>query len=226
MRSHITHIGFFALRLMALNTLASGVLVVLLFGLNDSAIAQARMELIALAIIVPLIAVATHQVLAYETDLPCMSGMMVGMTIGMIAGFLIGYLVGATNGMFVGSVVGAGAGIAVGVASGRCCGIMGVLEGMMAGLMAGAMGAMLAVMMLVDRYRVFTILFIGLCIIILGALSVMVEREFLALKKPRSAEVISRRWRQLFATTVLATVLIAIVMLAGPRGPLTIFSGI
>lgn len=226
MRTHITHLGFFALRLMMLNALGAGALLALLFGFNDPAIITARAELIALAIAVPLIAVAAHQVLAYETELPCMSGMMVGMTLGMVSGFLIGYLVGATNGMFVGSVVGVAAGASVGIATGRCCGIMGVLEGMMAGLMAGTMGAMLAVMMLVDNYRVFTVLFVLMCAVILGALSVMVEREFLALKKPRAAEIISRRGRQLLATTILSTVLIAIVMLAAPRGPLTIFTGV
>lgn len=211
---------------MVLNAIASGALIALLFGLQDPAIVQARTELIALAIILPLIAVAAHQVLAYETELPCMSGMMVGMALGMISGFLIGYLVGATNGMFIGSVVGVFAGVSVGVVTGRCCGIMGVLEGMMAGLMAGTMGAMLAVMMLVDNYRVFTVLFVVMCVVILGMLSIMVEREFLTLKKPAAREIISRRTIQLLASTVLSTVLIAAVMLAGPRGPLTIFAGI
>lgn len=223
MYKHLRSTALFTLRIAAMTAIGSALLGGLAVGFDNQTVMKLLPEIIYLIISVSVIAVAAHQVLVYQSELPCMSGMMIGMTTGMLSGFLIGYLIGATNGMFVGSVVGVLVGAGMGALTGRCCGLMGVIEGLMAGLMAGTMGAMLAVMLLVDQYRLFTAFFVTVCVVIFGVLSVMVEREFTALGKPAAASLIRTNERILALSTVVFTTLMIIVMVYAPRGPLTIF---
>ncbi len=154
---------------------------------------------------------------SHKVDFTCMEGMMVGMTIGMMAGFLFGAVVGATNGMFVGSVFGMAVGILTGAWAGKCCGIMGVMEGMMAGLMGGTMGAMLTVMMLADRVLLFMPIFVASCIAILAGLTYMIYNS-----AGKRGEKELMPFSQFFSLTLLLVLVSAIIMLFGPRGPITI----
>lgn len=223
MHKHLTSVAFFTLRVAVVTAMGAALLGGLAIGFDNQTAIKLLPEIIYLILSVSVIAVAAHQVLVYQSELPCMSGMMIGMTTGMLSGFLIGYLMGATNGMFVGSLIGVLAGASIGALTGRCCGLMGVMEGLMAGLMAGTMGAMLAVMLLVDQYRLFTAFFVAVCIVIFGALSVMVEREFTALGKPAAASLLRTNERLLILSTIVFTTLMILIMVYAPRGPLTVF---
>ncbi|HNY28255.1 MAG TPA: hypothetical protein PLA90_03385 [Candidatus Sumerlaeota bacterium] len=118
----------------------------------------------------------------------CMAGMMIGMTMGMVGGFLVGYYVGATNGMFVGSLFGLIIGIGAGVWLGARYGVMGFMEGVMAGFMSGPMGAMTAVMLQNDQVPILGVLFLGIGVVILGALNYMafVEKRGEAVRETES----------------------------------------
>ncbi|OGH68139.1 MAG: hypothetical protein A3C15_01970 [Candidatus Magasanikbacteria bacterium RIFCSPHIGHO2_02_FULL_50_9b] len=223
MRTHLIKIAQRTAAMFAATIAGTAILGALAFGTNNTIAQTLLPELILLALSISVITVAMHQVLAYESELPCMSGMMIGMTTGMLSGFLIGFLVGATNGMFVGSLVGIAAGALSGALVGRCCGIMGVMEGVMAGLMAGTMGPMLAVMLLADNYRAFSYLFVALCVGVFGALSVFVEREFRTLGKTHAA---ARNTTTLALWSIAVTTLIMLIMMLGPHGPLTILTGV
>ncbi len=163
-----------------------------------------------------LITASYSHVRHYRNVLSCMHGMMAGMTAGMISGFLIGALIGATNGMFMGSVAGMVAGVALGFQVGRCCGIMGTLEGTMAGVMAGIMGAMTSIMLLIDNLVLFLYILFGICTIILGGLSYMLYRESVA----PDAEF-KLTFSQFAAMGIFLSVILALVMLYGPKGAIT-----
>lgn len=224
MREHIIGLGLFAFRVLVVTIVGVALLIGLVFGFNNPTINRIIPEIIWLIVAAVMSAVAIYQVLVHETELACMSGMMIGMTTGMLTGFLFGYLVGATTGMFVGSVVGVAVGSALGAAAGRCCGIMGIMEGLMAGLMSGTMGAMIAVMLMSDHYRAFTWLFVGFCLFLFGALSIMVEREFKQMGRPPTLKLIRAHERTVMLSTVLFVVLIILIMVWAPRGPITVFS--
>lgn len=155
---------------------------------------------------------------SYRKGMSCQNGMMVGMTAGMMSGFLSGALLGATNGMFIGSVAGCAIGIAVGIMLGRFSGIMGAMEGIMAGLMSGTMGAMLSVMMINDNLMAFLLLLFGIAIIIFGGLSYMMFRE--------AGEVSGECQRPdllvFFMSCAAFSMLLSIMMIYGPKGPITI----
>lgn len=226
MRKHLLHIGLYTGRTALLTAAGTIILGAFAFGLNNPTVARILPELIALVISMSVIAVVVRQTLIREAELPCMSGMMIGMTVGMLSGFLVGYLVGATNGMFIGSLAGVIVGSGIGARAGNCSGIMGVMEGLMAGLMAGTMGAMLSVMMLSDHYRIFSVLFVVACIGIFAALSMMIEREFTAMRLPAVRDLIHKNQTFFIFTTIVISVIIMMVMVYGPRGPLTVLAGI
>lgn len=226
MRKHLIGIGFFMVRLFVTTVMGAILLGSLVFGFNNPIIIKLLPEIILIMISATVIATAVQQVLVYQSELPCMSGMMIGMTTGMLAGFLVGYLIGATNGIFVGSVVGVTLGSLIGAATGRCSGIMGIIEGLMAGLMAGTMGAMLAPMVLVDHYGAFTTFFVLMCVVVFVALSIMIEREFTTLGKPEARTLIAKNERLVALSTIIFTTLMAIVMVYAPHGPLTLVSSI
>jgi copper chaperone CopZ len=154
---------------------------------------------------------------SHKGEFTCMEGMMIGMTIGMMAGFLFGAVIGATNGMFVGSVFGMAIGMLAGAWAGKCCGIMGVMEGMMAGLMGGTMGAMLTVMMLADNLMVFMPIFVASCLAILAGLTYMIYNS-----AGKRGERELMKFDQFLSLCLLFTLATAIIMLFGPRGPVTI----
>jgi len=153
---------------------------------------------------------------SYKQKMCCVNGMMVGMTSGMACGFLAGALIGATNGMFIGSAAGSLAGIVVGSMAGRFSGVMGAMEGIMAGLMSGTMGAMLSVMMINDNLMAFIVLLFGVCFIILASLSYMMHRE--AGPTPRNDGL---GFLGFFALCAVFGILAALLMLFGPKGPIT-----
>ncbi len=154
---------------------------------------------------------------SHRLQFTCMEGMMTGMTIGMMAGFLFGGVVGATNGMFVGSVFGMAVGIITGAYCGKCCGIMGVMEGMMAGLMGGTMGAMLTIMLLADNLLLFMPILVISCVAILAGLTYMIYNTA---GKRASAQLTS--FSNFFMVVLLLSVVTAMLMLYGPKGPVTI----
>ena len=153
----------------------------------------------------------------YRKGMTCANGMMVGMTTGMASGYMVGAILGATNGMFVGSVAGTAVGIAIGFAVGRYSGIMGAMEGIMAGLMSGTMGAMTTFMMLNDHMLEFLYILAAICMVTVGGLSYMMYRE--AGPAPRAG------FRGGFARFLVLSgalnALIVIIMLIGPKGPIT-----
>ncbi len=155
---------------------------------------------------------------SYRKGMSCQNGMMVGMTTGMMSGFLSGALLGATNGMFIGSVAGTAIGISVGLGLGRFSGIMGAMEGAMAGLMSGTMGAMLSVMMINDNLTAFLLLLFGIAIIIFGGLSYMMSRE--AGPAPGGRE--RPDLLVFFLSCIAFAMFLSVLMLYGPRGPITI----
>lgn len=224
MRTNLIGIILFFVRVFLVTIAGAALIIGLIFGFGNTTVIKIIPEIGLAMLSVALITTAVYQVLVHETEMACMSGMMVGMTTGMLSGFLLGYLAGATNGLFVGSLVGVVTGAAIGAAAGRCCGIMGIMEGVMAGLMAGTMGPMLSVMLLVDKYRAFTWVFVGACAIIFAMLSVMVEREFRAMGKPATHTLLSKSARMAELGSVTVTVLIVLIMVLAPRGPLTVLS--
>jgi copper chaperone CopZ len=164
-----------------------------------------------------LIVFSYYHMKCYRKNMSCTNGMMIGMTVGMMAGFLVGALVGATNGMFLGSIIGVLVGAVLGFDLGRHCGTMGAMEGLMAGLMAGTMGAMLSVMMINDNLLLFLYFLFGICTIILGGLSYMMYREA---GSTTSSQIKFGFGRFVLSGAFFAIVLV-IIMLIGPRGPVT-----
>ncbi|MCI0504462.1 hypothetical protein L0Y65_07210 [Candidatus Micrarchaeota archaeon] len=186
-------------------------------GYGGIAIATEAAPLILLSFACSMMILASYRHMsAYRRQIACMNGMMAGMTLGMVCGFLVGALIGATNGMFIGSVAGTAAGMIAGVAAGRFSGIMGAMEGMMAGLMSGTMGAMLSVMMIYDNLLAFIGLLFGVSLIILGALSYMMHREAGQAPARGSGTFLTYAfWSLAFG------LLLAFLMLFGPKGPIT-----
>ncbi|HIH19897.1 TPA: hypothetical protein HA244_01375 [Candidatus Micrarchaeota archaeon] len=179
-----------------------------------SAFGDAKILLALLAVGVGANSFAFWHSFTYRRDFTCMGGMMVGMTLGMISGFMAGALVGATNGMFVGSVAGMALGMIVGGYAGKCCGVMGFLEGLMAGLMGGIMGAMTSLMLFNDHLVEFLFLLFAACGMILVALSYMIYKE-----AGGSPARMPSGFKMLLGNLAVALVIV-LVMLFGPRGPI------
>jgi len=154
----------------------------------------------------------------YKKDMSCMNGMMVGMIVGMISGFMVGAIIGATNGMFIGSLAGMTVGIGLGINLGRCCGIMGALEGAMAGLMAGIMGAMTSVMLLLDNLVLFLYVCFTISLAILAGLSYMMFRESGSTAAKSDLKI---QFLDFLTKSSILTFLLLVIMLFGPKGPIT-----
>ncbi|MEM2963123.1 MAG: hypothetical protein QXW70_01755 [Candidatus Anstonellales archaeon] len=162
-------------------------------------------------------AFAYYHMSCYRKGLSCTNGMMIGMTMGMVCGSMFGLLVGATNGMFIGSLVGMTIGIGLGVNLGRFCGVMGAMEGIMAGMMSGPMGAMTSIMLFSDNLLPFLYIFFSLCVIVIFGLSYMMYREVGAAKKEHHNSGLS----DFFYFSASLFLAASIIMIAGPKGPLT-----
>lgn len=174
-------------------------------------------QLVLLCFICSAITIASYAHLsAFKEGMSCMNGMMAGMTLGMASGFLSGALIGATNGMFVGSVAGTVFGASAGMLAGRFCGIMGAMEGMMAGLMSGTMGAMLTVMMINDNLMAFVYILFGAAAILLAGLAYMMHRESGNAPSGQGMEL-----PHMMAYSAVFGAILALLMLFGPRGPVT-----
>jgi hypothetical protein len=186
--------------------------------IKDMPKSQEYVPVLLLAIGGSIVTVSSYQhVMHYRKSMSCMNGMMVGMTMGMISGFLVGAVIGATNGMFIGSVAGMAVGITGGISLGRCCGVMGAMEGIMAGLMAGIMGAMTSVMLINDNLVVFLYMLFGICTFVLGGLSYLMYREAGAAPKPAQMPEFSI----FLAKCTLLALIIGLIMIFGPKGPIT-----
>lgn len=153
----------------------------------------------------------------YRKGMTCANGMMVGMTTGMASGYMVGAILGATNGMFIGSLAGTVAGIGIGFGMGRYSGVMGAMEGIMAGLMSGTMGAMTTFMMMNDHMLEFLFILSSICLVTLGGLGYMMYRE--AGPAPRAG--LRGGFARFFALSSAISALIVMIMLIGPRGPIT-----
>ncbi len=158
---------------------------------------------------------------AYKAAITSMTGMMLGMTLGMQSGFMIGAIIGATNGMFMGSVVGTVTGVLLGIFAGKDSGIMGAMQGMMSGLMGGTMGAMTAVMLLTDHLQLFMPLFMLINVIIMWAMSYMTYEEIVEDKK---VKILPADFTTFLSYEFVFIILIAFIMIYGPRSLLTVFS--
>lgn len=175
--------------------------------------------LIFLAILSSILIIGSYEHMnTYKKDISCMNGMMIGMIIGMVSGFMIGAIIGATNGMFIGSLAGMTVGISLGVNLGRCCGIMGALEGAMAGLMAGIMGAMTSVMLLLDNLVLFLYVCFAISLAIFAGLSYMMFRES---GSTAARSDLNIKFVDFLAKTSIFVFLLSIIMLFGPKGPIT-----
>ncbi len=180
--------------------------------------AAAYLPLLALAVFSSVASVYSYNnVKCYGKNISCTNGMMAGMILGMIPGFMTGAIIGATNGMFLGSIVGMTAGIVLGIKAGKCCGIMGAMEGVMAGFMAGIMGAMTSVMMFSDHLLEFLFIAFAICGAMLFGMSYLLHREI----GTRDKNQVGISMQHFVALSVAFSIIMAIIMFYGPKGPLT-----
>jgi hypothetical protein len=193
------------------------ILIILLYGASYYFLLKdfAYVPILILMSVTAIITVFANEHIRHYTSLTCMEGMMIGMTIGMMVGFMNGAIVGATNGMFVGSLFGMLSGAMLGFQAGRTVGIMGSMEGVMAGIMAGPMGAMTSVMMINDHLVEFLFILFGLCIIVFGGMSYMLNREAGPIEKEKFN---SNFYRFCISATLIAIIFLGLMMY-GPKGP-------
>ncbi|VVC02713.1 Uncharacterised protein [Candidatus Bilamarchaeum dharawalense] len=171
--------------------------------------------LLALTVLSSVALVFSKEHMKHYESLTCMEGMMIGMTLGMMSGFMAGAIIGATNGMFYGSVFGLAIGIVFGFQMGRSSGVMGAMEGLMAGLMGGPMGAMSSVMMFNDHLMEFLFIIFGVCFVIIGGLSYMMNRE--------AGSVTNEKHRTNFIEFLVTSLVLFLLLFGmsiyGPKGP-------